>query len=84
MNELPGLVDRDARLPRLALEDAGVPWAEAPEGAVSDCGRSTEVKGKGPIQGNYPGYLPGRQLLIAREARHLQQRRLRPQADYNM
>jgi len=27
---------------------------------------------------------PGRQLLIAREARRVQQRRLRPQADYNM
>ena len=28
--------------------------------------------------------MPGRQLLIAREARRVQQRRLRPQADYNM
>ena len=37
-----------------------------------------------PIGGNYPGYMSGRQLLIAREARRVQQRRLRPQADCNM
>ena len=36
------------------------------------------------IRGNYPGYVPGRQLMIAREARLVQQRRLRPQADCNV
>jgi hypothetical protein len=37
-----------------------------------------------PIRGNYPGCMPERQLLIAREARRVQQRRLRPQADCNV
>ncbi len=84
VNELPGLVGRDGRLPGVASEDAGLAWVGVPEAdAVFDGCRSREVKGEA-IRGNYPGYVPGRQLRIAREARLVQQRRLRPQADCNV
>jgi hypothetical protein len=59
VNELPGLVDRDARLPGVASEDAGAPLAGALKaGVVSDGLSSREVKGKGPFQGTIP-VLPG-------------------------
>ena len=69
MNELPGLVDRDARLRGLASEDAGLAWAEVSGAdAVSDGLRSREVNGEAHSR-QLSRVLPGRQLRIAREAR---------------
>ena len=88
MNELPGLVDREARLPGVASEDAGVPRAcRGREHQQSVCYPIVEEVEKSKERAHLKQLsrcIPGRQLSSLVRRGVYNKRRLRPQADYNM